>query len=138
MNKEYEVGQKIEVTLEERTPLGVIVSFDEEEGLIYNTDIFEDHILGREYTAYIKEIRKDGKFDITFRRYGYKNFIGSTTEAIMKALEDNNGTLNLNDKSSPEAIKEVFGISKTQFKQAIGSLYKKKKIVITKQGISKK
>ena len=138
MNEKYIKGQKIEVILEERTPLGVIVSFDEEEGLVYNTDIFEDYKLGEKHIAYIKDVREDGRIDITFRKHGYKNFIESTTDAIMQALRDNNGTLKLNDKSSPEAIKEAFGISKTQFKQAIGSLYKKKKIIITKSGIEKK
>ena len=40
-----------------------------------------------------------------------------------------------NDKSSPDAIKDEFQISKTVFKQAIGRLYKQRKIKITDKGI---
>ena len=36
--------------------------------------------------------------------------------------------MTLNDKSSPEDIKETFGISKGQFKKALGGLMKAKKI----------
>ena len=45
------------------------------------------------------------------------------------------------DKSSPDAIKEVFNMSKGSFKRAIGHIYKKKiinietgKITLTKKG----
>ncbi len=46
------------------------------------------------------------------------------------------------DKSSPDAIKEVFNMSKGSFKRAIGHLYKKKiinietgKITLTKKRV---
>jgi uncharacterized protein len=138
MEQTYEVGQKLEVTVEKFTPLGAVVSFENDEGLAYREDIFDEIIVGEKYIAYVKEIREDGKIDITFRRHGYRNYIGSTTEMILEALKDNKGSLNLNDKSSPEAIRDMFGISKTQFKQAIGNLYKERKIVISETGISKK
>ena len=41
----------------------------------------------------------------------------------------------LTDKSAPELIYAQFGVSKKAFKQAIGSLYKEKKIVISDAGI---
>jgi len=138
MEQNYKVGQKIEVTIEKFTPLGAVVSFNNDQGLAYREDIFEELEIGQTHIAYIKELREDGKIDITFRKYGYRNFIGTTTDAIIQALNDNNGELHLNDKSTPEEIREYFGISKTQFKQAIGKLYKERKIVITKDGISKK
>lgn len=136
MRQNYEVGQKVEVRVERFTTLGVVVSFHNEEGLAYNTDIFEDLKLGGAYTAYIKEIREDGKIDITFRKHGYKNFIQSATDVIIRKLEENNRKLSLNDSSSPELIKSTLGISKRQFKQGIGRLLKDGKIVIEKDGIS--
>ena len=39
------------------------------------------------------------------------------------------------DKSDPEEIYEFFGISKKAFKMAVGALYKKKLIELTKTGI---
>ncbi|HRI05994.1 MAG TPA: DNA-binding protein [Candidatus Dojkabacteria bacterium] len=138
MQYKYEVGQKIEVRVERFTALGVVVSFNDDEGLAYNSDIFEDLQIGKTYLAYIKEIRQDGKIDITFRRHGYKNFIESATEILMKKIKDNSGKLSLTDNSSPELIKRTLGISKRQFKQAVGKLLKERKIIIDNNGIQLK
>lgn len=138
MRQNYEVGQKVEVIVERFTPLGVVVSFNGEEGLAYNADIFEDLKLDKTYIAYIKEIRQDGKIDITFRKHGYKNFIQTATDVVMQKLKEKSGKLPLNDNSSPEDIKRVLEISKRQFKQAVGKLLKERKIVIEKDGISLK
>jgi predicted RNA-binding protein (virulence factor B family) len=49
---------------------------------------------------------------------------------ILKALQQENGKLELSDKSSPEAIFTAFKVSKKNFKRALGSLYKQKLIAI--------
>ena len=49
-------------------------------------------------------------------------------QMILTYLEANGGFMTLNDKSSPEEIKATFGISKGQFKKALGGLMKAKKI----------
>ncbi|MFN5331326.1 MAG: RNA-binding protein, partial [Bacteroidota bacterium] len=46
------------------------------------------------------------------------------------------GFLPLHDRSDPEAIKAQLGMSKKQFKQCIGQLYKAREIVIHEDGIS--
>jgi predicted RNA-binding protein (virulence factor B family) len=138
MTQKYEVGQKVEAKVERFTPIGVIVSFNKDEGLVYKSDLFEDVQIGQKSIAYIKEIREDGKIDVTFRRYGYKDFIGTATERILQKLKESKGTLSLNDKSSPKDITDTLGMSKTQFKQAIGNLYKAQKILITDKGITLK
>jgi len=53
----------------------------------------------------------------------------------MRMLVQKNGSLPYNDKTSPETIYSVFGMSKKTFKMALGNLYKQKKIVFTKEGI---
>lgn len=45
-------------------------------------------------------------------------------QMILTYLEANGGFMTLNDKSSPEDIKATFGISKGQFKKALGGLMK--------------
>lgn len=137
MDQDYQKGQKVQVTVQEFTPLGVVVTFGRKEGLIYNADIFSEPKLGETITAYIKEIREDGKIDMTFRKHGYKNFIETATETVLRVLKENNGKLGLSDKSSPEDIYERLDMSKAQFKKAIGRLYKERKIKITESGISK-
>lgn len=65
-------------------------------------------------------------------------------QIIFDLLVEYNGELPFWDKSSPEAIKEVFNMSKGSFKRAIGHLYKNKiinietgKIELTKKGWSR-
>ncbi|AXQ79124.1 RNA-binding protein [Streptococcus chenjunshii] len=45
-------------------------------------------------------------------------------QMILAYLQANSGFMTLNDKSSPEDIKATFGISKGQFKKALGGLMK--------------
>ncbi|HEA6035905.1 TPA: RNA-binding virulence regulatory protein CvfB, partial [Staphylococcus aureus] len=65
-------------------------------------------------------------------------------QVIFDLLVEYDGELPFWDKSSPEAIKEVFNMSKGSFKRAIGHLYKHKiinietgKITLTKKGWSR-
>ena len=53
----------------------------------------------------------------------------------MQKLSDNEGFLPYHDKSSPDQIRQEFGMSKNEFKRAIGRLYKNRKITITDKGI---
>ena len=57
------------------------------------------------------------------------------SEKIVAQLEKRDGYLPLNDKSSPEAIFDVFRTSKGTFKKSIGGLYKQGIIVIESDGI---
>ena len=45
------------------------------------------------------------------------------------------GFLPFHDKSSPESIKREFSMSKSEFKRAIGRLYKNGSIIIEDNGI---
>lgn len=56
-------------------------------------------------------------------------------EKLLKLLKKNNRFLPVCDKSSPEAIKEVTGMSKNEFKKAVGNLYKQRKINLEEEGI---
>jgi hypothetical protein len=56
-------------------------------------------------------------------------------EQIVGALELNGGKLALDDDSSPEAIRLKFGCSKKSFKQALGALYKSRRIRFEHPGI---
>ncbi|RMZ51030.1 GntR family transcriptional regulator [Flavobacteriaceae bacterium PRS1] len=103
-------------------------------GLIFNDSIFQDLSVGDKLKGIVKKIRKDNKLDIALGQVGYRN-IEPNAETIMNELEDNSGFVNINDKSSPEAIKETFQMSKKSFKKAIGSLYKQKLITIKEDGI---
>ena len=61
--------------------------------------------------------------------------VDATTQTILDTLEANEGFLALHDKSSPDDIKSELQMSKKLFKNAVGQLYKAKRIVIEDNGI---
>ncbi|MCK8520375.1 S1-like domain-containing RNA-binding protein [Aquimarina sp. D1M17] len=103
-------------------------------GLVYSDEIFQKITSGDQIKGYVKKVRPDGKIDLTLQRHGYRG-IEPNAQQILKELEASGGFIDLNDKSDPDDIKEVFQLSKKSFKRAIGSLYKARKIDIEKDGI---
>ncbi|MGY3794440.1 CvfB family protein [uncultured Aquimarina sp.] len=103
-------------------------------GLVYQDEIFQKLTTGDQLKGFVKKVRPDGKIDLTLQRHGYRS-IEPNAEQILKELKLQGGFIDLNDKSDPDDIKEVFQLSKKSFKKAIGSLYKAKKIIIEKDGI---
>jgi hypothetical protein len=63
------------------------------------------------------------------------NEIEGDAQKIMDKLKLNDGTLLLNDSSSPDRIKAELNMSKAAFKRAVGLLLKEGAIKITDQGI---
>jgi len=103
-------------------------------GLIYKDNIFSDLSVGDKLKGIVKKIRPGNKLDISLGQIGYRN-IEPNAELVLNQLKDNSGFIPLNDKSSPEAIKEMLQMSKKNYKKAIGSLYKQKLITIESDGI---
>jgi len=136
-NKRLTVKQFEEVDLIVSHPseigMNVIVN-EKHSGLIFKDDIFKDLSIGDRLKGYVKKIRPDNKLDIVLGQIGYRN-IEPSAETLMQELEDNDGFLNLTDKSDPEDIKEILQMSKKSFKKAVGTLYKKRLIEIREDGI---
>ena len=79
--------------------------------------------------GFIKEVRADGKISLSLQEVGQQAAV-SLADQIMARLREHDGVLHLNDKSPPEKISAMFGVSKGNFKKAIGGLYKQGRIVI--------
>jgi len=103
-------------------------------GLIYKDNIFIDISIGDKLKGIVKKIRPGNKLDISLGQIGYRN-IEPNAELIMHELHDNDGFLNLTDKSNPDEIKDALQMSKKNFKKAIGTLYKQRLIEIKPDGI---
>ncbi len=103
-------------------------------GLVYADEIFQKITAGDRLKGFVKKVRPDGKIDLTLQRHGYR-VIEPNAQQIINELKASGGFIDLNDKSDPEDIKEVFQLSKKSFKKAIGALYKARKITIEKDGI---
>lgn len=97
------------------------------QGMIFKNEIVNPLQYAEEIVGYVRQIRSDGKLDISLQKIGHES-IEPNADMILDYLGKNDGTLYLTDKSSPEDIYECFRISKKLFKKALGSLYKRKLI----------
>ena len=91
-------------------------------------------LTGQKLKGFVRTVRPDGKIDLRLDASGYKR-VAALTDQIVQALEQNGGRLAFDDDSSPEAIRQKFGVSKNAFKQALGKLYKARRICFLKPGI---
>lgn len=129
------VGDEVDLIVTHITEAGINVIINEKhKGLMYQNEVFEDFRTGDRIIGYIKNIRSDGKIDVSRSKTGFEKVTDNTSK-IIEELRYNNGFLGLNDKSHPDEIKTVLGMSKKTFKQIIGVLYKERKILIKEDGI---
>lgn len=129
-------GQAVKLMVARFTPNGVLAIIDDKyAGIIYESEIFEKINIGDRLSGFVKKVRPDNKIDLTIRK-GARDEVEAAKSKIMAKLIEKDGFLKLNDKSSPELIKQRLQMSKLTFKKAIGGLYKERKIVIGPEGIS--
>jgi predicted RNA-binding protein (virulence factor B family) len=130
-------GDKVQLVIETETGLGYTVLINDEfEGLLFRSEVFQDIEENMELIGYIKQIREDGKIDVSLRPQGFRNVINSDVEKVLaKLTASREGFILLTDKSSPDAIRFHMKMSKKAFKKAVGNLYKKKRIVIKEDRI---
>ena len=86
--------------------------------------------MGDRFTAFVKQVRDDGKVDVTLAKIE-KMRVDDLSDRILQYLEAHGGEMTLTDKSSPDEINNVFQCSKKDFKKALGLLYKQQKITLT-------
>ncbi|NAS30088.1 GntR family transcriptional regulator [Flavobacteriaceae bacterium R38] len=127
--------QEVDLIVSRHTELGEEVIINKKhKGLIYKNDLNEKLRLGERLKGYVQKIRDDHKIDVSLQPIGYKK-IDPSAKVILDKLKENNGFLELHDKSQPEEIKYILQMSKKTFKKAIGALYKEKSILIKEDGI---
>lgn len=132
---EYNTGQEVEIVILEETDRGYRAMINREHtGMLYKNQVFRPLSIGLETKAYIQKVREDEKIDLYLDKPGYEK-VDAISAKILEDLKANGGFLAVSDKSSPEMIKSLFGISKKNFKKAIGALYKKRFIKFESDGI---
>lgn len=131
----YEVNEEVDLIIAERSQLGYKAIVNGKHwGMIFPSDVFGKLFIGKKLKGYIKQVREDGKIDLSLQKVGVAK-MDDLSSKIIDLLEKKGGFLPLNDKSSPEAIFDAFRTSKGTYKKTIGGLYKQGKIVIEKDGI---
>ncbi len=131
----FSLNQKVNMMPYRKTDLGYKVIVDAEyAGLLFNSELKVEPEIGVSIEGYIKNIRDDGKLDLSLQGQGYDNIISNEPEFLDK-LRANNGFMPYNDSSAAEDIWEAFHISKKSFKKIIGKLYRERKIVFEDDGV---
>ena len=128
--------QKVDLKITDKTELGYKTIIDNQYlGLIFHGDAFRPLALGECLPGYIKAIREDGKIDVIISQHSPQGD-NSLEDQILVYLKQSGGESNLTDKSNPDHIYRQFKVSKKKYKNALGALYKRKLIVITREKIS--
>jgi predicted RNA-binding protein (virulence factor B family) len=128
------IGKEVEVLICDKTELGIKVIVDDlYHGIIYRNDINQTLRRGDRTRGFVLLVREDGKLDIRLEKIGNVRF--DEAELTLLEILKAKGTLYLTDKSDPDEIREMVGMSKKLFKQTIGKLYKARQIELTPAGI---
>lgn len=101
-----------------------VITDDYQLGFIHPSERDLEPRLGEKVKARVIGVRPDGTLNLSLRPRAYEA-IGDDAQMLLAALEHSlDGSLPFTDKSDPTAIKAYFGISKGQFKRAVGHLMK--------------
>lgn len=132
----HKPGQAVDLQVFSKTDLGYkAVIGSTYQGLLFENEIFQPIAIGDKLKGYIKEVRPDKKINLTLQLASEKTR-GTLANQILAHIKEQGGTTNLTDKSSPDDIYKQFKVSKKSYKKALGALYKRKLILIGKDGVS--
>ena len=133
---DLKTGDEVDLLLYRTTDLGMNAIVNNlHKGLIFKSNIHKNINPGDRLKGYVKEVREDGNIDLLLEPLGFKKSIDKSSEIVLQALSNSDGFLELTDKSAPEDIKFVLGLSKKAFKRSLGNLYRQKLVEIHKNGI---
>jgi hypothetical protein len=131
----FRTGQQVEFLITDKTTLGYKALVEgKHAGLLYHEGVSVPVAIGQKLTGFVRAMRPDGKMDLSLDQAGYQR-VAPLALRIVQALQRNGGRRDLDDDSPPEAIRQALSASKKAFKQAIGTLYKARRIRFSKPGI---
>jgi len=130
----YKPQQSVELIIANTTQLGYKAIIDHSHwGVLYKNEVFKRLSFGQSIEGFIKHVRPDGKIDLSLQ--GGDEIRTKNKYIILDYLKLKQGYATVHDRTDPEVITELFGMSKAAFKKAIGSLYKERIITIEPEGI---
>ncbi|GAA4016223.1 S1-like domain-containing RNA-binding protein [Hymenobacter fastidiosus] len=122
---EGQAGDVVQLFVADESDLGYPVLVNgTHQGLLYHNEVFRPLRLGDTPTGYVRQVRPDGKLDISLQKAGYDEALDAA-DTLLAALRTGNGLLPLSDKSEPDDIYRRLGMSKKVFKKALGTLYRR-------------
>ena len=131
----FQEGQSVDLVIGDRTGLGYKAVINNSQwGMLYKNEVFQPLRKGQHIKGFIKKLRDDGKIDLCLQKPGHEK-VDEVSEKIINKLKAAGGFVSVTDKSPPEIIYGLFGVSKKTYKKAIGALYKNRLIIIESNGI---
>ncbi len=131
----YHGGDEVDCLIWQKTDLGFKAIVDNRfAGLLFDDEIFRQLHSGDRLKAYVKQVRPDGKIDLSLQKKGQRA-VEDFSDVLLRHLQTNGGHSPLGDKSPAEEIYAVFGVSKKVFKKAVGDLYRRRLITIADDGL---
>ncbi|PIP78805.1 MAG: GntR family transcriptional regulator [Gammaproteobacteria bacterium CG22_combo_CG10-13_8_21_14_all_40_8] len=130
----YKPQQAVDLIIANTTDLGFKAIVNHSHwGVLYRNEVFQRLSFGQYKKGYIKGVREDGKVDLSLQ--GGQKTRDKYAKIILNYLKSENGFAPVHDKSDPELISRLFGMSKKAFKSSIGGLFKEGTIRIENEGI---
>ena len=131
----FEEGQSVELVIGDESDLGYkAIINNSQTGMLYRSEVFQPLRKGQHIKGFIKKLRDDGKIDLCLQKPGHEK-VDEVSEMIIDKLRAAGGFVSITDKSRPEIIYGLFGVSKKTYKKAIGALYRKRLVIIENAGI---
>lgn len=134
-NAPYKKDDTVNGTVYETSDnFGTFVAIDDKfQGLIPKREMYGKCEIGETISARVVNVREDGKVNLSIRDKAYIQ-INADADRLMDIIKSYDGVLPFSEKASPEVINRETGMSKNEFKKALGSLYKSRKIDISDDG----
>ncbi|OJF03603.1 DNA-binding protein [Weissella confusa] len=104
-------------------------------GFIHPDERQREPRLGEEVDARVIGVREDGVLNLSLRPRAYEAISDDAAMLLTLLQRSSTHSLPFTDKSDPKQIKKYFGMSKSQFKRAVGNLYKQRKIRQNENGL---
>ena len=133
-NQNLAAGDEVDLLIWAFTDLGAkVIVNDRYEALLYKDELPGGLKRGDRGNGYVVRIREDNRIDVALRRAGAAG-VADAREVILEALQET-GFIALHDNSPPELIRSQLGLSKKQFKKAVGGLYKEGRVQLSHKGL---
>lgn len=131
------VGDEVSALVAFETPIGYRVVINNRHwGMIYKNQLFSPVKVGDKHRAWVRKITEDMRIDVSLQQTGLAE-VESAAPKLERLLAEHGGVLAVNDKSEPQEVSRLTGMSKKVFKRALGMLLKQGKVRQTDNGIER-
>jgi predicted RNA-binding protein (virulence factor B family) len=124
-------GQQVELIVASQSDIGWRVIIDGRHwGMLYRNQTFTKIHTGDTLTGFVRRVTEDGRIDVALQKQGFDE-VKDAVGRVEALLAEHKGVLPLGDKSAPEQVAQLTGMSKKVFKRALGMLLKSGTVTVS-------